>query len=46
MKIEKLSLKDFRKRYGTSKKFLIRIREHDDDIIYYNGIKAFVIAKS
>lgn len=49
MVIENYSLEKFRKRYNDSKEFLIRLRDKDIegqkafDIVYYNGIKAFVV---
>ncbi len=39
-----INLKDLRKRYASSNnKFCMKIRENKNDIIYYNGIKAFEI---
>ena len=49
MTVKNYSLEKFRKRYNDSKEFLIRIRNQKiegkdvSDIVYYNGIKAFVV---
>ena len=43
MKFKNIDLKDLRKRYADSDEFCIKIREKENDIVYYNGIKAFEI---
>ncbi len=52
MIINNINLKKFRKKYASSKEFIIKIRDKDkeinknrecQDIIYYNGIKAFCV---
>lgn len=47
MKIDNMKLEEIRERYGKEKgDFFIRIREQGNDIVYYNGIKAFEIRKN
>ena len=47
MKINNMKLEEVRERYGKEKRdFFIRIREQGNDIVYYNGIKAFEIKKN
>lgn len=47
MQVQDIKLREIRKKYANSQsKFFIRIRENSNDIVYYNGIKAFEIKKS
>lgn len=46
MKTKNIKLEELRKEYTKKdSEFIIRIREKENDIVYYNGIKAFEIQK-